>query len=165
MYYRHQTPQKKNTVEFIYIFRRPIFTDCWCFAYSCGCNFVNASVLIFSKKSNSFEICYSRGCKFARKGFPPIHFYHENWVTTYFNESTVFVKKNIKNKLRQLNEEMHSKKIWKLQKTKIGSNRDAITKHTYFLNCLLNFGHMLCKVLKHDVISIYLFLNGSQFLR
>lgn len=34
------------------------FVDCGFFAYSWGCNFVDVSVFSFSKKENSFYICF-----------------------------------------------------------------------------------------------------------
>lgn len=63
-----------------------IFEDCWFFAYSRGCNFMDASVLSFSKKDIFFLICFCWGCtcKFVGEGYTQ--------ATPIFNDSTVISK-------------------------------------------------------------------------
>lgn len=52
------------------------FVDCELFAYIYlwGCNFAVASFFSFSKKDDSFLICFRRGCIFVEKEYK----YHEN---------------------------------------------------------------------------------------
>lgn len=45
-----------------------MFLDFWFFAYLSECNFVDAPVFSFSRKTKYFVIIYSRGCKFEDEG-------------------------------------------------------------------------------------------------
>lgn len=56
-----------------------IFVDYGVFAYLWGCNFVDASVFSFGKRTNSFKICFRRWFKFGGGG-----------GNTNSNDSTVY---------------------------------------------------------------------------
>lgn len=48
----------------------PTFVECEVFAFTWGCNFTEASVSIFSKKTSSFIVCFPLRMKICGLGLP-----------------------------------------------------------------------------------------------
>lgn len=69
----------------------PIFVDGGILAYLLRCNFADASVLIFSRKTNFLWLVFLDVNSLVRA----THEYHENWATSRSNYSTVYHKHEV----------------------------------------------------------------------